>query len=148
MAMPSAVTLADVARAAGVSLATASRAINGSATRTVRPELRERVLAVAAELNYLPNANAQAMARGRTTALGLIVHDIADPYFSAIAAGVTAAADQADLMVTLGNTQHDPDRELARVGVQDRKSTRLNSSHVASSYAGFCLKKEKKVPTT
>lgn len=59
--MPASVTLADVARAAGVSLATASRAINGSATRTVRPELRERVLAVAADLNYLPNANAQAM---------------------------------------------------------------------------------------
>jgi len=124
MAMPSAVTLSDVARAAGVSLATASRAINGSATRTVRPELRERVLAVAAELNYLPNANAQAMARGRTTALGLIVHDIADPYFSAIAAGVTAAADQADLMVTLGNTQHDPDRELALVGVLHRQRAR------------------------
>ena len=122
--MPSAVTLADVAHAAGVSLATASRAINGSATRTVRPELRERVLAVAAELNYLPNANAQAMARGRTTALGLIVHDIADPYFSAIAAGVTAAADEADLMVTLGNTEHDPARELALVGVLHRQRAR------------------------
>src|SRR5690625_7879074 len=69
------VTLSDVARVAGVSLATASRAINGSATRTVRSELREKVLAAAAELQYAPNANAQAMARGQTTALGLIVHD-------------------------------------------------------------------------
>lgn len=122
--MPASVTLADVARAAGVSLATASRAINGSATRTVRPELRERVLAVAADLNYLPNANAQAMARGHTTALGLIVHDIADPYFSTIAAGVSAAAEEADLMVTLGNTQHDPERELALVGVLHRQRAR------------------------
>lgn len=122
--MPAAVTLADVARAADVSLATASRAINGSATRTVRPELRARVLAAAAELDYLPNANAQAMARGRTTALGLIVHDIADPYFSMIASGVTAAAEQADLMVTLGNSEHDPERELALVGVLHRQRAR------------------------
>lgn len=122
--MAGSVTLADVARAADVSLATASRAINGSATRTVRPELRERVLAAAAELNYLPDANAQAMARGRTTALGLIVHDIADPYFSAIASGVGAAAERSDLMVTLGNTQHDPERELALVGVLHRQRAR------------------------
>ncbi|WP_210418137.1 LacI family DNA-binding transcriptional regulator [Ruania zhangjianzhongii] len=108
--MPS-VTLSDVAREAGVSLATASRAINGSANRTVRPELRERVLAAAGRLGYSPDANAQAMARGRTTTLGLIVHDIADPYFSSIAAGVSAAAEDEGLMVTLASTAHRPERE-------------------------------------
>lgn len=122
--MPGPVTLSDVARAAGVSLATASRAINGSATRTVRSELREKVLAAAAELQYAPNANAQAMARGQTTALGLIVHDIADPYFSSIAAGVTDAADRAGLMVTLGSTQHDPAREVALMEVLHRQRAR------------------------
>lgn len=110
--MPS-VTLSDVAREAGVSLATASRAINGSANRTVRPELQERVLAAAARLGYSPDANAQAMARGRTTTLGLIVHDIADPYFSSIAAGVSAAAEDEGLMVTLASTGHRPEREIA-----------------------------------
>lgn len=110
-----AVTLSDVARAAGVSLATASRAINGSANRAVGGELRERVLATAERLGYSPNAHAQAMARGQTATLGLIVHDIADPYFSAIAAGVTDAADDADLIVTLANTHHDADRELQYV---------------------------------
>ncbi|HLS15799.1 MAG TPA: LacI family DNA-binding transcriptional regulator [Beutenbergiaceae bacterium] len=118
------VTLSDVARVAGVSLATASRAINGSATRTVRSELREKVLAAAAELQYAPNANAQAMARGQTTALGLIVHDIADPYFSSIAAGVTDAAESAGLMVTLGSTQHDPEREVALLQVLHRQRAR------------------------
>lgn len=110
--MPS-VTLSDVAREAGVSLATASRAINGSANRTVRPELQERVLAAAGRLGYSPDANAQAMARGRTTTLGLIVHDIADPYFSSIAAGVSAAAEEEGLMVTLASTAHRPERETA-----------------------------------
>src|SRR5690625_6231852 len=103
------VTLSDVARVAGVSLATASRAINGSANRTVRPELGERVRAAAARLGFSPDANAQAMARGRTTTLGLIVHDIADPYFSSVAAGVSAAAEEAGLMVNMASTAHRPE---------------------------------------
>lgn len=108
--MPS-VTLSDVATAAGVSLATASRAINGSANRAVRPELQQKVLDAAAALGYSPDATAQAMARGRTTMLGLIVHDIADPYFSSIAAGVSSAAEKAGLMMALASTGHRPDRE-------------------------------------
>jgi LacI family transcriptional regulator len=107
-----AVTLSEVAREAGVSLATASRAINGSGTRTVRPELRERVLAAAERLRYVPDANAQAVARGHTSAIGLVVHDIADPYFSTIAAGVTEEADRHGFAVMLANTHHDPEREL------------------------------------
>lgn len=108
-------TLTDVARVAGVSLATASRAFNGSATRTVGPELRDRVLAAAAQLNYTPDGVAQAMARGRTASVGLVVHDIADPYFSSIAAGVASAAARAHLAVTLATTNFDPDQELALV---------------------------------
>jgi LacI family transcriptional regulator len=119
-----AVTLSDVAREAGVSLATASRAINGSAGRTVRPELRDKVLEAAARLHYSPDANAQAMARGRTTTLGLIVHDIADPYFSSIAAGVGAAAERAGLVVTLATTQHDPGKERQLVGILQRQRAR------------------------
>lgn len=111
------VTLSQVAREAGVSLATASRAFNGSANRTVREDLRERVMAAAERLRYVPDANAQAMARGRTSSLGLIVHDIADPYFSSIAAGVTIAADRADLAVTLASTQNDPSREARFVEI-------------------------------
>lgn len=122
--MAQSVTLSDVAREAGVSLATASRAINGSANRTVREELRERVLETAARLKYSPDANAQAMARGRTTTLGLIVHDISDPYFSSIAAGVTAAAERAELMVTLASTQHTPEREAAFVEVLQSQRAR------------------------
>ncbi len=98
------VTLSDVAKAAGVSLSTASRAINGSRDRTVKPQLRDRVLAAAAELNYSANAAAQAMARGRTTTIGLVVHDITDPYFSGIASGVAHAARDHGCVVTLATT--------------------------------------------
>lgn len=118
------VTLSDVAREAGVSLATASRALNGSANRTVGAELRQRVQAAAARLRYSPDGIAQAMARGRTTSLGLLVHDIADPYFSSIAAGVAAAADEAGLMVTLASTGQDAQREVALVGLMERQRAR------------------------
>lgn len=105
------VTLQDVAREAGVSLATASRAINGS-TRTVRKGLRDQVQAAATRLNYTPNAQAQAVARGRTNVVGLVVHDIADPYFSSIAAGVMQAAEEHQLLVNIGSTVRRPEREL------------------------------------
>lgn len=118
------VTLSQVAREAGVSLATASRAFNGSANRTVRPELRERVMAAAEKLRYMPNANAQAMARGHGNSVGLVVHDIADPYFSSIAAGVSLAADRAGLAVTLASTQHDAVREPGLIELLTRQRAR------------------------
>jgi LacI family transcriptional regulator len=105
------VTLVEIARASGVSLATASRVLNGS-SRRVSDSLREQVLAAARELGYLPNASAQALARATTSLVGLIVHDITDPYFSSIAAGVTRVADEAGLVVVLGTTNRDEEREL------------------------------------
>lgn len=110
-----AVTLGDVAAAAGVSLATASRSLHGSADRTVQEELRQRVLAAAERLHYSPNLQAQAVARGRTSVVGLVVQDISDAYFSAIASGVIDAADANDLFVTLVTTHRDPGRELEYV---------------------------------
>ncbi|HEV7908707.1 MAG TPA: LacI family DNA-binding transcriptional regulator [Pseudonocardiaceae bacterium] len=105
------VTLAEVAQHAGVSLATASRVLNGS-TRQVSDLLRDRVVETARKLGYLPNASAQALARNSTALVGLIVHDISDPYFSSIAAGVTRVAEQAGLVVVLGTTGRSPDREV------------------------------------
>jgi LacI family transcriptional regulator len=104
------ITLAEVARHAGVSLATASRVINGS-DRQVSDPLRDRVTASADSLGYLPNASAQALARNSSSLVGLVVHDIADPYFSSIAAGVTRVAEDAGLVVVLGTTARSADRE-------------------------------------
>jgi LacI family transcriptional regulator len=106
------VTLMDVAREAGVSVATASRVLNGSGTRQVRADLADRVVAAAARLNYSINAQAQATARGRTNVVGLLVHDIADPFFSSIAAGVMRAAEPHRSVVTMYSTTGRPEREL------------------------------------
>jgi LacI family transcriptional regulator len=108
------VTLHDVAREAGVSLATASRALNGSA-RTVNDDYRQRVLAAAVKLNYTTNLSAQAVAKGSSTSVALLVGDIADPYFSSIAAGVIKGSEDAGLIVTMSVTERSSQRELELV---------------------------------
>ncbi len=116
-------TLADVATMAGVSLATASRALSPTKGSAVGPELRARVRAAAAELSYAPNAHAQAM-RSPTTTAGLIVHDIADPVAAAIASGVLAAAAEQGLIVTIGASGSDPEAEVRLVETLRRQRTR------------------------
>ncbi len=86
-------TLADVAAAAGVSLATASRVLSGS-RQAVSPELHARVVEAARRLQYVPNAHAQALVRSTNPTVGLIVHDGSDPYFSEIARGVSPLSSQ------------------------------------------------------
>jgi LacI family transcriptional regulator len=109
-----AVTLSEVARQAGVSLATASRALNGS-SRQVGTELAERVRATARELGYLPNAPAQALARATTATVGVVLHDVADPYFAALTKGVSAVATEAGLLPLIVSTGGDPDVEASSI---------------------------------
>ncbi|HEU5109029.1 MAG TPA: LacI family DNA-binding transcriptional regulator, partial [Micromonosporaceae bacterium] len=107
-------TLADVARRAGVSTATASRIINNS-PKPVGQELRERVLAAVAELQFVPNANAQQLARADRGAVGVIVHDVSDPYFAEITRGLQRVAAEHGRLVIICNSYRDPERELAYV---------------------------------
>jgi len=97
------VTLQDVADQAGVSLATASRVIN-EGSRRVGPDLAERVRTAVAELGYTANLQARAVATGQSTMIGVVVHDIADPYFSSIAAGLIEVADARQLLVCMSST--------------------------------------------
>ena len=106
-----AVTLADVAQKAGVSLATASRALSGG-SRQVGPELRERVLEAAAVLQYVPNAHARALVQQGVAMVGVIVHDIGDPYFAEIARGILNVATAAHRLVMICNTYRDAEQEL------------------------------------
>src|SRR3954471_149528 len=109
--LPGMATLADVARHAGVSTATASRIINGS-PKPVAEALRERVLAAVAELQYVPNAHAQMLARSHRNAVGVIVHDVSDPYFAEITRGLQRVATAHGRLVIICNSYRDPEREL------------------------------------
>lgn len=108
------VTLTDVAKRAGVSQPTASRVLNGS-TRRPSPTIVEAVRRAADELGYISNAQAQALARAQTGLIGLVVHDIADPYFSVIAAGVQGEASERELHVLLATTLRSTEEEVRAV---------------------------------
>ena len=101
--------LTEVAARAGVSLATASRVLNGS-ERVVGEPHRTRVLTAARQLGYRVNPHAQAIARGESNLVGLVVHDLADPYFFTIADGVMQKCEERGLVVMLASTRRDPER--------------------------------------
>ena len=105
------VTLDDVARRAGVSQPTASRVLNGSARR-VNDSYRERVLSAASELGYTPNLSAQAVARGTSRTIALVISGISDPYFSAMAAAIMRQAERVGLSVSIAVTERSVAREL------------------------------------
>lgn len=107
-------TLEDVARRARVSLATASRVINGT-SHSVADELRTRVLAAVEELQYVPNAHAQMLARSRRATVGVIVHDVSDPYFAEITRGLQRVATDSGRLLMICNSYRDPEREVAYV---------------------------------
>jgi LacI family transcriptional regulator len=97
------VTLQDVADRAGVSLTTASRVVSDGPRRVGR-QLVSRVNQAAAELGYTANLQARAVATGQSNMLGVMVHDISDPYFSSIAAGLIEVAYSRQLLVCLSST--------------------------------------------
>jgi LacI family transcriptional regulator len=97
------VTLQDVADRAEVSLTTASRVVNDG-SRRVGPQLADRVRGAVAELGYTANLQARAVATGQSTMIGVVVHDIADPYFSSIASGLIEVAAARQLLVAMSST--------------------------------------------
>jgi LacI family transcriptional regulator len=105
--------LADVAERAGVSLTTASRALAGR--DGVREEVAERVRRISRELGYVANPHARTLAGGTASTVGLIVHQIDDPYFSEIAGGVVQVAGERDLIVQICHSGRDPQNELRQI---------------------------------
>lgn len=113
------VTIADVARAANVSTQTVSRAINNK--HEIRPATRLHVLAVADRLGYQPNGLARGLATDRTATLGIIVPDIANPFFVEIIRGAEDLALEHDYNIFLCNTVENPVREAAALRLLEQK---------------------------
>jgi LacI family transcriptional regulator len=109
-------SLADISRRAGVSIATASRVLNGS-SHPVSDATRERVLAAAEELGYRPSELARALVKRTSRIVGVIVGDIVDPYFAEIARGVEDVAARAGHLTMVCNADRRPAAELAHLGV-------------------------------
>ncbi|GER92092.1 LacI family transcriptional regulator [Dictyobacter vulcani] len=105
-------SIVDVARKAGVSIATASRVISSS-TYPVSATTREKVLAAAKELKYMPNSLARSLKVQRSKLIAVLVGDNTDPYFAQVARGVEEIANAHGYLTIMCNTERDPARELA-----------------------------------
>jgi LacI family transcriptional regulator len=123
-------TLADVGRLAGVSPATASRVLNGTGGR-VADRLRVKVLAAARELDYVPNAHAQALMRRGTQTVGVLAFDMTNPYFVEITSAIFGVATETGRLVTIGSMGTDAASELRYIGLL--RSQRIGSLIFAGS---------------
>ena len=101
-------TMRDVAKRAGVSPATVSRVLNK--THYISAETRQRVLQVVEQLNYYKNVHARRLSTGQSDLFGLVISEIANPYFPEVIRGFQAAAWDRGFDVLLCNTQYDQAR--------------------------------------
>ncbi len=105
------ITVADIAREAGVSMMTVSRVINQG--DGVSEATRQRIQKIIKRLNYRPSAIARSLATRQTGTLGLVLPDISNPFFAEVARGAENLAYSKDYNVFLCNTEEDTQRELA-----------------------------------
>jgi LacI family transcriptional regulator len=106
----SAVTLQDVARAAGVHASTVSRALDPAKAALVNPETRARVQAVAQALGYRTDAMAMGLRRKRTNTIGVVVADIGNPFITPVLRGIENALEGRGVLPVLAETQDDHNR--------------------------------------
>ncbi|TPQ17213.1 LacI family DNA-binding transcriptional regulator [Streptomyces sporangiiformans] len=122
-------TMVDVARSAGVSVATVSHVLND--TRPVRPATRQAVLDAIDELGYTPNTLARSLVTARTRSIGLAVSAVSNPYFTEILQGVEAGALEHGYSLLIADPHDDPAHE--RKVVQLLHERRVDGMIVAPS---------------
>jgi LacI family transcriptional regulator len=131
-----AVGIRDVAKMAGVSVASASFALNGQPG--VADDTRRRILAAAQELGYRANAQAQALRRGRTTTYGFVVRNFANPFFLDVLSGAEEVAIAAGATLLAVDSRYSLDRE--RGHVQEMAGQRLAGLAIAPVGTGESLR--------
>ncbi len=99
----------EIAREAGVSIATVSRVMNHSTT--VSEKNTRRVLEAVKKLNYVPNIAARSLSTSTSTSVGVVIPDINNPFFSQLLQGITLAADEMGLNIFLFGTNESSERE-------------------------------------
>ena len=126
------VSMKDVAALAQVSVGTISNVLNKP--ELVTPETRRRVMDAIDKLGWVRNESARQLRAGRSASIGLVVMDIANPFFSDLARGVGEVAAAAGLSVLLSDSAHDPARERAALELYQQLRVRgVNLAPVSSS---------------
>lgn len=104
------ITIYDIAREAGVSASTVSRILANSAG--VKPEKRQRVMALVEKYNFTPNAMAKGLSKSRSRFIGMLCPDVRNPFYSSVFAQCEQAAYQAGYTLLLNNTFGEPEKEI------------------------------------
>ncbi|OQY22823.1 MAG: hypothetical protein B6I34_05345 [Anaerolineaceae bacterium 4572_32.1] len=126
------VSIKDIAKAAGVSHSTVSRALGDSPL--VKAETAARVQRLAQEMGYSPDAIARSLVTQQTRTVGVVVTTITDPFVAEVVQGVEDAAQENDYSVILASSAAEPERELA--AVEMLRAKRVDSLIVTSSRVG------------
>ena len=121
------ITIYDVAREAGVSMATVSRVVNGN--KNVKENTRKKVLEVIDRLDYRPNAVARGLASKKTTTVGVVIPNIANSYFATLARGIDDIATMYKYNIVLASSDENDDHEV----------TVINSLFAKAKYFGYEL---------
>ncbi|MFC5823847.1 LacI family DNA-binding transcriptional regulator [Nonomuraea insulae] len=108
-------TLRDVAEAAGVHTATASRALNPKTRQQISAETARRVMRAAQALGYQPNSAARSLKTSRSSTVGLVIPDLTNPLFPPIVRGVESVLESDGYNVWIVNTDNDDERERAQI---------------------------------
>ena len=124
-------TLRDVAAAAGVHAATASRALNPKTRRLVNVDTARRILRVAESLGYQPNPIARSLKTAKSSTIGLVIPDLTNPLFPPIVRGIEDVLGPAGFNAWIVNTDNDPDRE--RTQIESLRSRQVEGLIIATA---------------
>jgi LacI family transcriptional regulator/LacI family repressor for deo operon, udp, cdd, tsx, nupC, and nupG len=130
------VTIKDIAKAAGVSHTTVSRALNNNPAISVKT--REHIQKLAREMGYIPSAVAQSLLSQQTWTIGMVVTTVADPFVVQVVEGVEQIAQVANYSIFLTTSHNNPDQEMAVVETLQRRRVDaiiITSSRVGSLYS-------------
>lgn len=142
ISMDKSITIVQIAKESGVSIATVSRVLNG--TVPVSPKTKARVEAVIEKYNYSPNTLAQGLIRRQTKTLGVIVPDITNPYFSTLFSEIERIAHQFHYSVILCNTSftassfHSGEKEKEKTYFQMIMDKKADGVIVAGGQLDLC----------
>lgn len=126
------VTIKDIAKAAGVSHTTVSRALKGNPA--ISAKTTERIQELAQQMGYIPSAVAQSLLSRQTWTIGMVITTIADPFVVRVVEGVEKVAQAANYSVFLATSHNNPDQEMAVVETLHRR--RVDAIIVTSSRVG------------
>lgn len=129
---PRRVSIEDIARAAGVSHSTVSRALRDNGL--ISTKVREQIKQLAREMGYVPNAVAQSLQTQRTNTIGVVVTSIADPFFAQVVNGIERVAKPAGLSLILSVSNRDVAQEMAAIETFHRR--RIDGIIVADAQIG------------